>query len=124
MKITKELLSEIFDWYIEDLHEARVDAKFAEDYFSAFQAGTLDIEGYELKDKGKRKKEKGGDGWRKLDGDDSKTYPQKTGDYLVFWKSGMMSVQHFLADECCFDECDVSDARFWRENPLKLPVVE
>lgn len=47
MKITKKLLSEIFEWYIADLHEARICAKYAEDYFSAFQAGTLDIEGYE-----------------------------------------------------------------------------
>lgn len=47
MKISKELLSEIFACYIEYLHEARVNAEFAEDYFSAFQAGTLDIEGYE-----------------------------------------------------------------------------
>lgn len=53
MKITKELLSEMFEWYIDDLREARYNMKFAEDYFSAFQAGTLDIEGYERVEKRK-----------------------------------------------------------------------
>mgnify|MGYP004569879637 CR=1 FL=1 len=53
MKITKELLSEMFDWYIDDLREARYEAKWAEDYFSAFKAGTLDIEGYERVEKRK-----------------------------------------------------------------------
>lgn len=53
MKITKELLSEMFEWYIDDLHEARYCAKYVEDCFNAFKAGTLDIEGYERVEKRK-----------------------------------------------------------------------
>lgn len=108
MKITKELLSEIFNWYIEDLHEARICAKYAEDYLSAFQAGTLDIEGYE------RNK------WHKLDSDDLKTCPHKEGDYFVLLDNGKLAV----ASMTCWFELNGEFLRddqviAWRELPQK-----
>lgn len=107
MKITKEELSTIFACYHAWLDEACANTKFARDVFGAFQAGTLEIEGYESAK------------WHKFDPDDESTFPpNRDKDYLIC--HNYFGKTHFMVDVFCLGLWKFHRSVIaWRELPQK-----